>query len=200
MSVKDRERKRLREYERRLSAAEGKLAELSEVQRDVKGLRQIVAGLRVVVGEEPPANDTPPRSQQEHKATRTGSRGGKLMPFLRRLYADGQRHTIESVMEALGVSGEFGSDVPPRGTVRNRHFDLKNEGYIHQVARGTYVLASQNGSASGVRADETNPSLPVDGIPSPEAGRESPREPPRRNSRGTRHNPRSGPLARAGAS
>lgn len=163
-----REKQRLKEYRKRLATVEKKLAEMGPLQKEAKGLKQVVAGLEAIVGEAEPSPEPKPQAVQPPPPKR---RGGTLIGFLRELYKDGQRRTLAEVAEVLREQDDFRDAMPNRNTIANRHFDLKNEGYLRAVGRGTYELAASNGSAPSVEPGDAETTARASGVsPSAQVG------------------------------
>lgn len=163
----ERERERLREYRAALAATESELAKLT---KEAEGLRQIVSGFERIVGPELADHGATERHAQPTPHVPTGriqtltppprKRLG-LAAFLRKLMADGQRRHLDDILKVLSVTEPFASNMPGRNSVSNRLFDLDKKGYLHRVARGTYQLASSNGSAQSVDAEGTTEADPI---------------------------------------
>jgi hypothetical protein len=142
------EAKLLGKYRTRLAKAEAELERFQDLQREVKGLRQMVAGLETLVGDEP---DGPTAPALPPPPARSGLRNGSglsLAAFLRTLYSDGQPRRVSDVMDLLRTSPQFVGRMPTHNSVGNRHQDLRKAGYLRQVSRGQYQLASAANGAS----------------------------------------------------
>jgi hypothetical protein len=153
----------LKEYRKLLAQAEHD--ELDAAKR-VRAYKQIVAGLETLsearsipgvrlfdetetvserTASEPLAEQLPAGPR-----IRRAKRG--LPAILRRLMADGEARNVRQVLGLLALEDEYKDVLPARTTVSNRLNELGSAGYLKRVGRGTYQLATQDGSAPSVEA------------------------------------------------
>jgi hypothetical protein len=124
-------------------------ADLENVERQAKALRNLVANYRTLAGEDPTPQPTVARRAVGTVRRRGRNAGPGLKTVLEGMLRERGRMSITEAMEALAEMPAYAHSMPNRNTVGSRLGDLVRDGKADNVDFGEYewLATNRNGSA-----------------------------------------------------